>query len=359
MATSTNQVSGLSSGFDWRSMIDQLMTIEHKRVDLVTAKKTESASKLTEWQTLNTKLLGLKSAAATLKDSESFGVFKAVMTSDSPTIKAADLLTVTPSTSASVGSYTLTDISLAAAQKLSSGSFATMTGALGAGYAGDILINGTVVSVSATDTLASVRDKINNANSGASPTGVTAGIVGYGQADYRMILTSDTTGADGIGLRNGGATDILNAFGFTDSSRAAKNHLAGGDRTDRFSSTSISIKSLLGLSTTQTSADDEIVINGLTLEAIDLSTDTLSSLQTKLNAAGLTASITTETEDNKTYYRLMVSGGANTYTDKNNILDTLGLIKGGVSDVKGVTGDVANTNGGAVITAETLIKDID
>ena len=55
----------------------------------------------------------------------------------------------------------------------------------------------------------------------------------------------------------------------------------------------------------------------------------------------------------------MVSGAANTYTDKNNILETLGFIHGGVSDVYGVTGDVANTVGGAVITTATLIKDID
>jgi flagellar hook-associated protein 2 len=110
---------------------------------------------------------------------------------------------------------------------------------------------------------------------------------------------------------------------------------------------------------TQTSAAGQIVINGQAVDAIDLSTDTLSTLQTKLTAAGLTASITSETENNQTYYRLMVSGAANTYTDKNNILETLGLTKGGVSDVYGVTGDVANTAGGAVITSATLIKDID
>ena len=204
-----------------------------------------------------------------------------------------------------------------------------------------------------------MRDKINNANAGANPTGVTAGILNYGAGDYRLVLTSDSTGASGIGLLNGSATDILARFGFTDSSRTAKNHLTGGDRTDRFSSTNVSIKSLLGLTADQTSLDNEIVINGQNVEAIDLSTDTLSTLQTKLTAAGLTASITSETENNQTYYRLMVSGAANTYTDKNNILETLGFVRGGVSDVFGVTGDVANTAGGAVITSATLMKDID
>ncbi len=359
MALSTNQVAGLSSGFDWRSMIDQLIAVEHRRIDLVSAKKTDSEKKLTEWQSLNTKLLALKTAAGNLKDGSDFGLFKASLSSSSATVKASDLLNVTPSSTASIGSYTLKVNSLAAAQKLSSGSFGAVATALGADYSGDLLINGKVISIASTDTLAGVRDKINNANSGANPTGVTASIISYGSRDYRLILTSDDTGAAGIGLLNGGASDILNLFGFTDTSRTAKNHLAGGDRTDRFSSTSLSIKSLLGLTTTQTSGIGDIVINGQAIGAIDLSTDTLSTLQTKLAAAGLTASITTEVENNQTYYRLMVAGSANTYTDKNNILETLGLIRAGVSDVAGVMGDVANTSSGSVITASTLIKDID
>ena len=357
--SSTNLISGLSSGFDWSTMIDQLIAVDHRRVDIISNKKMDSEKKLAEWQSFNTKLLALKTAAGNLKNADAFALFKASMSTDSATVKASDLLTVTASTAASIGSYTLKINSLAAVQKISSGSFASMSTALGSGYAGDLLINGTVISLTATDTLTGVRDKINNANAGTKPTGVTAGVLNYGAGDYRLVLTSDNTGASGIGLLNGSATDILTQFGFTDSSRTTKNHLAGGDRTDRFSSTSVSIKSLLGLTTTQTSAAGQIVINGQAVGDIDLNTDTLSTLQTKLTTAGLTASITSETENNKTYYRLMVSGAANTYTDNNNILETLGFIKGGVSDVFGVTGDVANTAGGSVITATTLIKDID
>jgi len=340
-------------------MIDSLMEIEHRRVDLVTGKKTETQSKLTEWQSLNSKLLSLKTAVGTLKDTDDFNIFKASMTTDSSTVKASDLLTVSTSDTASIGSYSLKVNNLAAAQKLSSGSFASISDALGSDYSGDILINGTAINIAATDTLADVSNKINNANSGSNPTGVTSSIISYGTGDHRLVLTSDTTGASGIGLQNGGVSDILYEFGFTDADRTAKNHLTGGDQTDGFSSTSISIKSLLNLSTTQTSSAGEIIINGMSIGDIDLSTDTLSSLQTKFAAAGLTASITSETENNNTYYRLMVEGAANTYTDKNNILETLGIIKGGVSDESSVTGDIENTSGGAVITSDTLIMDID
>ncbi|MCX5855199.1 MAG: flagellar filament capping protein FliD [Deltaproteobacteria bacterium] len=356
---STNLISGLSSGFDWQTMIDQLIAVDHQRVDTVSEKKTSEAAKLTEWQSLNTKLLALKTAAGNLKDPEAFGVFKAAMTTDSATVKASDLLTATTSSTASAGSYSLKVNNLAAAQKLSSTAFTSVTSALGAGYAGDILINGKVITITATDTLSSVGTKINNANSGTAATGVTASIISYGASDYRLVLTSDDTGASGISLSNGGSTDLIKQFGLLDTGRTAKNHLAGGDRTDRFTSTSTSIKSLLGLTDAQISGVGDLVINGQAGGAIDLNTDTLSSLQTKFAAAGLTVSITSETEDSQTYYRLMVSGSANTYTDKNNILETLGFIKGGVSDVYGVTGDIANTSGGAAITADTLIKDID
>ena len=45
MALSTNLVAGLSSGFDWRSMIDQLIKVEHGRVDLVEDQKKEYEDK--------------------------------------------------------------------------------------------------------------------------------------------------------------------------------------------------------------------------------------------------------------------------------------------------------------------------
>ncbi|MBU4010061.1 MAG: hypothetical protein KJ882_04780, partial [Proteobacteria bacterium] len=57
MSSSTYQISGLSSGFDWRTMVDQLIAVEHRRVDLVSAKKTNYENKLSEWQSFNTKLL--------------------------------------------------------------------------------------------------------------------------------------------------------------------------------------------------------------------------------------------------------------------------------------------------------------
>ncbi len=131
MALSTNLISGLSSGFDWRSMIDQLMAVEHRPVDLVTAKKTDTETKLKEWQTANSKLLALKTAAAGLKNPDIFQVFAATMSTNSSTVKASDLLSVSTTTTAAPGTYSLKVTNLAQAQKLSSNPFTSQTTASG------------------------------------------------------------------------------------------------------------------------------------------------------------------------------------------------------------------------------------
>ena len=68
MAIDTNLVSGLASGFDWKTMIDQLMQVDQKKVDLVGNQQTTYKNQLSEWQSFNTKLLSLKTAADALKD---------------------------------------------------------------------------------------------------------------------------------------------------------------------------------------------------------------------------------------------------------------------------------------------------
>jgi flagellar hook-associated protein 2 len=61
-----------------------------------------------------------------------------------------------------------------------------------------------------------------------------------------------------------------------------------------------------------------------------------------------------------TRYQLLIEGNTITYTDANNVLETVGVVeRGGVTDEQGVTGDVANTSGGLAITSSTRFDDID
>jgi flagellar hook-associated protein 2 len=357
MAINTNLVSGLSSGFDWKSMIDQLMQVDQKKVDLVGNQQTTYKNQLSEWQSFNTQLLSLKTAADALKDPDDFSVYTSSMTSDSSTVDASDILSVSTSSLASKGSYAINVSSLAAAQKLSTRPFSSTIDALGASYAGDLLINGVAVSITATDSLADVRDKINNANAGTTATGVSATIVSYGANDYRLTLTSDATGEDGIGLQNASASDLVELFGWKDKSSTVKNSITGGAQSDRFSNSTQDIKILLGLSTSQSGT---ITINGQGV-SIDLSTESLEDIKNAINAAsitGVSASVITDTSGVTTTYKLQIDGSQD-FVDVQNILETLGVIQNGQAAVQGTTSGNSMTANGEYITPDTLITDID
>ena len=369
MSMSTNLVSGLVSGFDWRSMIDRLIEIEHQRVDLVEDRKSEYESKLTEWQSVNTMLLSLKTAASALSVESAFNVYTSSATSN--TSKAAsDLLTVSTSSTASPGTYEIKVNNLAKSQKLSSKSYSATDTAISLS-AGDILVSGRVVNIAATDTLADIKNKINAVNTGSSPSNVTANIVQYGTNDYRLVLTNDNTGADGISLLNASSSDILGDLGFIETASGSydiKNSITGGAQSDRFISVNDSIEDLLDLNTPQSSATLKIKgENGSDSDniTIDLSAHNLNQIADAINAnkgaANISASVVSETADGNTYYRLQIDGIDDTdpFSDNNNIFQTLGLIQGGIGDVVGDVGTNAMTTNGQVITTSTKLVDID
>jgi flagellar hook-associated protein 2 len=208
---STTSVSGLSSGIDWRSLIDQLRTAEHRPVDLLTKQKGTYGDKLKAWQELNTKLLSLKTAAEKLNTAKGLNLFTNSTSSSSAT-DPNDLLTATVGAAGQTGSYAIEVLRTASAQKIASQSFPNQSNALGTGYAGTFQINSRDVTVDATDSLADVQTKINNLNSGAQATKVTASIVSYSPTDYRLILTSQKEGVAGIVT----SPDLSAAFGLTE-----------------------------------------------------------------------------------------------------------------------------------------------
>ncbi|MGZ3597207.1 MAG: flagellar filament capping protein FliD [Syntrophales bacterium] len=196
-ATGTSFISGLSSGIDWSSIITQLIAVDQQSVTLVSNQQSAYQAKLKEWQSFNTQLLTLKTAADALNDPDSFNVFKTVISTDNSSVQAGSLISASADTSATPDSYTIKIVNLATAEKLSSNTFADAAAALGSSYAGDITINGKTLTVSAADTLAGVANKINNLNAG-----VTASVLNFSATDHRLIITSTSTGAQGISITN-------------------------------------------------------------------------------------------------------------------------------------------------------------
>ena len=200
-------ISGLASGLDWQSLITQLVAVEKKPITLLETNKTALSNKKSTWNELNTNLLSLKAAAGSLSSLTDFNLFTPSATIAGTSSKVEDLLSFAVGSNASEGSYDITINNLAKAQKLRSATFSSTSAALG--ISGDVTINNRVLSIAATDSLANIQDKINALNSGENAAGVTASIITVSPGDYRLTLTSKTTGSSGISIDNGSGTDIL------------------------------------------------------------------------------------------------------------------------------------------------------
>lgn len=334
------------------------MQVNRQPETLLNNQKTKLNNQKTAWNDVNTKLSALQTSAKALSSLDDFNLFTSNASVSGSTKEVKALLNFAVGTNASQGSYDLVVNNLAKAQKLASKSFGSTSEALG--MSGDAVINGKVLSIASTDDLEDIKNKINALNSGQNPTGVVASIYSVATGEYRLSLTSQSTGAEGIYLANGSEEDVLTQLGVADGTTSLRKTITGGAQSAEFSSSTQSIASLLGLSGAESS--DLLAIAGHTLSStIDLSTDSLETIKNKINAegiAGVTASIVSSTEDGETTYRLQIDG-ATGFADSKNIFQTLGILKQGSSDVSGLTGNKANTANGSAITKDTLLVDID
>ena len=354
----TYSISGLASGLDWRSMISQLVELERRPITLLEEKQTTLGEKKSAWNQVNSLLRSLKTAAGALNSPDDFNLFTPKATINSTTLNVSDLLSYAVGSNATEGSYNITVNNLAAAQKLSSKSFGSTSEALG--ISGELIINNRVLSIAATDSLSTIQNKINALNSSENPAGVTASIIAISTGEYRLSLTSRATGSEGISLASGSADNILTQLGLADGTLSLRNAVTGGARSWAFSSSADSIGQVFGLTG---AASGTVTIAGVAV-SIDLSTDSLEDIAGTINnnaalqAAGVHASVVQSKNGDETVYTLQIDGTQD-FTDSSNILQTLGILKQGYSDVTGVNGTMENTVNGAAISSSTLLIDID
>jgi flagellar hook-associated protein 2 len=335
-------LSGLGSGIDWQSIVSEMQTADEASLSPYNEQIATDQNKISAWTSFAAQLTTLDNASQTLESPTAMDLYSATVTSSS-TNSASSLLSATASTSATVGSYNVVINDTAQAEKIASASFSSQ--ASGLGVTGTILVNGKAVNIASTDSLLNIEANINNVDTGTNASGVTASIFQDSATTYRLVLTSDNTGAAGISLANGSASDTLTSLGFNGTGTSIKNQTAQGAQSDAFSSASTAVEALLGNSGQDLSGN--VTINGKTA-TIDLS-DSLSAIQSTLSDAGITSSIVSSTSGSSTTYRLAIEG-MTSWTDQNNVLQALGLVTGG---------SVANKSGGSAITSSTLITAID
>ncbi len=342
----TFSVGGLASGLDTQNILDQLIAIERRPITLLQQRKSDYQDKLDVWKKVSSKLSSLMSAMEDLRQAADFNIF-------STNSEDEDALTLTASSTAKPGEHSIKITNLAQARKISSKSFSSKTDNLG--LTGDFLIGGNVISVSNTDSLTDLMDKINNAD-----VGVQASILELGEDEYRLVVASEETGEDSFHILDASTTDILQNLGFVTTGTSIKNQITGGVESDSFTDISTTVGDYFSLSSPQSGT---VTIGDKTV-SIDLSTDTLADIRDAINAAnptGVKASIVTATENNETVYKLRIEG-TSTFTDDNNILQTLGILEGNTGTpavAQVVRGSATNTTDGTTaITASTRFSDI-
>lgn len=189
---------GIGSGLDVNSIINQLLAIERQPIVNLQAQATQIQARISEYGKLQSLVSAFSDAASALTKAETWGR----CTASSSNSAAAGIAV---QSGATTGSYTLEVQSLAAAQSLASGVFASTDAQPGAGTlrielgswgpgqtsftpkSGATAVD---IAIEATDTLTQVRDKINAANAG-----VTAVILNDGSG-ARLLMRSNATGTE-------------------------------------------------------------------------------------------------------------------------------------------------------------------
>ncbi len=282
-------LSGLASGLNWTSIINEMLTAESAPITQMQSQQTTDKNEGTGLTTIGNDLTTLGNDVTTLLDPSSYEDTTASVSD--PSVASA-----TSSNGAPLGTYTLTVNKLAtdssqvgtvASAPLSSTSDVSGVTLSSAGFstpvtAGTFTVNGQTVTVATSDTLQNVFDAINTATNGA----VTGS---YDPTTDEITLSSNSA------ITLGSDTDTSNFL------QAAELYNNGGDSVSSAAALGgINLGSTLNDANFKTAVSDggsgngAFTINGVTIN-FDASTDTVSDVLNAINnsAAGVTATYNT------------------------------------------------------------------
>ena len=348
MASTTSlQVAGLASNFDWKSFVDQIMAVQHAPADRLATEKTANTQKSSLLTTLGTKITTLQTTSSALSAAGLFGKRTAASTTTASTWSTS----AAPSTAN--GNYQIAVTQLATAAKFQgtadigsplapTNDVSGLTVAnlpLGTGIsAGTFTVNGAKVTVALSDSLQDVFDAIGTATGGAVTAGYDAGtdkITLTGSAPVVLGAANDTSNfVRALKLGNNGTNTTTS----TEKLGAAKTSAALGSA---------------NLATAITAVDGagagSFSINGVSI-AFNKDTDTISSLMARINqsTAGVTASYDNANDRMTLSNNTTGDVGISVSESAGGVLAALGLSGGSL--VRGQTAEFT-LDGGATLTS--------
>lgn len=279
---------GIGSNLDINGIVSQLMQLEQRPLTLLATKEAGYQGKISALGSLKGAISSLQTAASGLvpatgvTPSEKF-------TSYSAAVDNTAIASVSASSSAVSGSYTLDVTSLAKTQRLTSGAnpdigsgdrvmnieIGAVTGGVGSGGAFTAASSVSISLDSSVTSLAGVRDAINAANAG-----VTATIVTSGNSSY-LSVTSNESGTGNVVSVTG---DVA-ALNYDPSTNSATGLLqnAGDEATD-------AVFKINGIDITGSGNTISEVVEGLTISLKSTGSTTISvTRDTSSLSAGVNA----------------------------------------------------------------------
>lgn len=183
-------IDGLITGLDTSSIIEGLLSLQQSRVDQLNLRKQEVIGEQSAFKGIEAELLGLSSALGSLSRS-----VDNVLDQRTATASDEELVSAAATDKAAVGVHNIRVDALARAHQIASQGYASSESLMTEGSLTIQVGNGTAptITVDSTDnTLQGLADAIN-----ASDAEVAASIIndGSGSTPYRLLLTSDNTGA--------------------------------------------------------------------------------------------------------------------------------------------------------------------
>lgn len=294
MSTST-QLSGLVSGFDWKSFIDSTIEFQSAPITRMEKEQSVNSSKNTSLSTLDGKLSVLQSATAALGAATTFYSRSASISPTSSSWSAS------AATGAALGTYSFNvtqlattsilrgtaDISagLAPTNDVSGTTLSTLP--LGTALtAGVFTVNGKQVSVDLADSLQDVFDAISSATGGA----VTAS---YDASADKVTLAG--TGPIVLGAAND-TSNFLSSLRLTNNGTSSVTSLSAlGTLPQTAPLASAGLRS--AVTAVDGSGNGSFAVNGVSI-SYNLSTDTLKTVLARITAssAGVTATYDSATD---------------------------------------------------------------
>ena len=348
MSSSAIQLAGLSSGVDWTSLISQIIDADRTPETAMKAEQSTIASEVSTFSSLSGQLTDLQTSITALQDKTLFTAHGTSLSNSSLNWNA------TASSSTANGQYSVNVSQLAttaarqgsnnvgkglsATSDVSGLSLATLPTAT-AVTAGSFQVNGATVSVSLTDSLQDVFNKISTATNGAvtasyDPSSDKVTMQTGNGSPVVLGASNDTSNFLSVmKLSNNGTTSVSSAadLGSTQLNKPlSQSHLAAA------------------IGDTDASGNGSFQINGVSI-AFNVNTDSLQSVLSRINAssAGVTAAYDTSNDrftiTNKTTGNL----GLSVAETSGGLLDAMGVGTESSATALSGTDAIYNVNGGA------------